>query len=141
MVMYIKRKVKVPTVSDEGVAETAKAILDAIEVGGEARALAYSKELDGFTGSMDDVVVSEAEFAQAEADLPERLKLDLQLAYDNIRAFAEAQRASIKDVEHAPGLWPGMVAGHRMVPLDCAGCGVPDDDLTVIKHVQMNSST
>ena len=28
------------------------------------------------------------EFAQAEADLPERLKRDLQLAYDNIRASA-----------------------------------------------------
>ena len=38
-----------------------------------------------------------------------------QLAHQNIKAFAEAQRASIHDVDNAPGLWPGMVAGHRMV--------------------------
>ena len=119
---YAKRKVEVPAVGDEGVAETTRTMLEEIEAGGEARAHLYSKELDGFTGTVDDVVVSEKEMQQAEAELPEQLKYDLKLAYENIRAFAEAQRASIKDLESAPGLWPGMVAGHRMVPLDCAGC-------------------
>ena len=141
MVMYIKKKVEAPVVSDEGVAETTRQMLDEIERGGEAQALKYSAQLDSFRGTVDDVLVSEAEFAAAEAELPEQLKRDLILAHQNIKAFAEAQRESIKDVQHAPGLWPGVVAGHRMVPLDCAGCYVPGGRFAHVASALMTVTT
>ena len=138
---YTKRKVGAPAVSDEGVAETTKQMLDEIEAGGEARALGYSQELDGFLGSVDDVVVSEAEMREAEAELPEQLKNDIKLAHGNIKAFAEGQRASIKDLEQREGLWPGMVAGHRMIPLDCAGCYVPGGRFAHVASALMTVAT
>ena len=114
MVRHLKTKVEAPAVTADGVMQTTTEMLEKILEGGEERALAYSAELDGFEGGLGDVIVSEAEFAEAADELPQQLKDDIALAHRNIKAFAEAQRRSIDDVSYAEGLWPGMVAGHRM---------------------------
>ena len=141
MVRHLKTKVEAPAVTADGVMQTTTEMLEKILEGGEERALAYSAELDGFEGGLGDVIVSEAEFAEAADELPQQLKDDIALAHRNIKAFAEAQRRSIDDVSYAEGLWPGMVAGHRMVPLDCAGCYVPGGRFAHVASALMTVTT
>ena len=141
MVVHLKAKVDAPQVSAEGVVETTREMLRAIEAGGEAQALAYSAQLDGFAGSAGDVVVSAAEFAAADLEIGEQLKADIGLAHRNIKAFAEQQRKSIHEVTNAEGLWPGMIAGHRMVPVDCAGCYVPGGRFAHVASALMTVAT
>lgn len=70
-----------------------------------------------------DIVVSATERERAAASLPQNLKGDIAFAHDKVRRFAEAQRAAILDTEIE--LMPGLVAGHRNIPVATAGCYVP----------------
>lgn len=52
------------------------------------------------------------EIEKAKALVPEKLKHDIAFAHDNIRRFAEAQRATLSNTEVVPGL----IAGQKNYP-------------------------
>ena len=120
----------------DDVRETVERMLAEIEAGGDATALRYTRELDRFDG---EVVVGEAAFAAAEAAVPQRLKDDIRFAHDNIRRFAEAQKATIADceIEVQPGFW----AGQRHIPVAAAGCYVPGGRYSHIASAIMTITT
>ena len=120
----------------DDVRETVERMLAEIEAGGDATALRYTRELDRYEG---EVVVGEAAFAAAEAAVPQRLKDDIRFAHDNIRRFAQAQKATIADcaLEVQPGFW----AGQRHIPVAAAGCYVPGGRYSHIASAIMTITT
>ena len=142
MVNWLKKKVDMPQLGgrDQAHART-EVMLNEIRAGGEAAALKFAMELDNFKGVAADVEVSAAEFEQAEQRLPEQVKDDLRQAHAAIKAFADAQRDSQGDVHMASASWPGMVCGHKMVPVDCAGCYAPGGRFAHAASVLMTVTT
>jgi sulfopropanediol 3-dehydrogenase len=80
-----------------------------------------SRELDGW--DPPDFVVSDAELARAEAALDDELRAHIAFAQEQVRAFAAAQRATLTDLEVET--LPGVVLGHRHLPVGAVGAYVP----------------
>ncbi len=55
--------------------------------------------------------------------VPAKLKDDIRFAHTNVRLFAEAQKATLKDIECE--VVPGLVAGQKSIPVRAAACYVP----------------
>ena len=117
---YLKKAEKSAATGEQDVRATVQSILNEIEAGGEAKAREYASKFDKWDG---EIVVSK-EAREAAADkVPQRLKDDIRFAHDQVRRFAEAQKDAIRDAEVE--LRPGLIAGHRNIPMGAAGCYVP----------------
>ena len=71
--------------------------------------------------------------------VPEKLKADIQFAHDNVRRFAEAQKATVSDFEYE--IVPGLIAGQKSIPVDAAGCYVPGGRYSHIASAIMTVTT
>ena len=82
----------------------------------------YSRRFDGSTRSV--FLVSKEEIQEAYTQLTEQEIQDLKKAAEHIRAFARAQRETIKPLENfSPA--PGIFLGHRIIPVKSCCCYVP----------------
>jgi len=116
--------------------EIVRNILDEIEAGGDAAALEYAKKFDKYDGN---VILSEEEIEAACAKVPEKLKRDIDFARDNVRRFAEAQKATVADFSYE--VVPGLIAGQKAIPVNAAGCYVPAGRYTHIASAMMTVTT
>lgn len=111
-------------------------ILGDIEAGGDATALEYAKKFDGYDGN----VLLNADDIAAACDLvPEKLKADIRFSHDNVKRFAEAQKATVSDVQLE--IVPGLIAGQKAIPVDAAGCYVPGGRYSHIASAIMTVTT
>lgn len=134
--VYLKKAAKTSTSDSGDVRETVQKILDEIEAGGEAVARQYAEKFDRFTGNL---VLSEEEIAAAAAQVSPRLKDDIRFAHDNVRRFAEAQMATLSDIEVE--IVPGLTAGQKSIPVRAAGCYVPGGRYSHIASAIMTVTT
>ncbi len=135
-VQYLKKASKTPATGEDDTRATVAGMLRDIEAGGEARALHYAENLDGWTG---DVAVSSDDIAAAAESVPEQIRRDIRFAHERVRGFAEAQLASM--VEFETELSPGLIAGQRLIPVDTAGCYVPGGRYAHIASALMSVAT
>ncbi|MEE4237958.1 MAG: histidinol dehydrogenase [Anderseniella sp.] len=135
-ITYLKKADKTSATGEQDVRDIVMNMLDELERGGDARAGQYARELDKWTG---DIVVTDETRARAAAMVPQKLKDDIRFAHDNVRRFAEVQRASIQDTETE--ILPGLIAGHRNIPLQTAGCYVPGGRYAHIASAIMTATT
>lgn len=112
------------------------AMLDKILAEGCSAVEAYSKQLDGYEGS---IVVTAEEMEEASNTLDPQLKEDIEYAHRQITLFAQAQRDSISDFELE--ISPGVFAGQRLIPMSCAGCYVPGGRYAHIASAIMSIAT
>jgi sulfopropanediol 3-dehydrogenase len=133
---YLKRAVKSSATDEADVAATVQTMLTDIEAGGEQKAADYARRLDKWDG---DIVVSADDVAKAASQVPQKLKDDIRFAHDKVRKFAQAQRGAILDIEVE--LAPGLIAGHRNIPIDTAGCYVPGGRYTHVASAIMSVTT
>lgn len=106
---------------DDATTERVKELLAQVEEGGEEAVAQLSTELDGWTPS--SFLVTADEIEQASDRLPAGVRQDIDFSMGQVRKFALAQRATMQDLEME--LAPGLVAGHRHIPVSVAGCYVP----------------
>jgi sulfopropanediol 3-dehydrogenase len=133
---YLKKAEKTAE-SETGTARgTAERMLAEIAAGGEATVRAYASTLDNWSGP---ILVDAAEIARATAEVPEQVRADIGLAIVNVRRFAEAQRASIRDFTIEP--MPGLLLGQKLVPCNVAGCYVPTGRYAHIASAYMSVAT
>ncbi len=121
---------------DAEIAAAVAKILQDVESGGEQAARDHASRFDHWEG---DILVAAADRERAVASLPQKLKNDIAFAHDNVRRFAVAQRAAILDTEIE--LIPGLVAGHRNIPVATAGCYVPGGRYTHLASAIMSVTT
>ncbi|MEO0386493.1 MAG: histidinol dehydrogenase [Pseudomonadota bacterium] len=133
---YLKRASRTSTDDASDVRATVQAILDDIETGGEAAARSYAEKFDRYSGN---IVLTRDEIDAATAAVPARLKDDIRYAHDNVRRFAEAQKATIQDMEVE--LAPGLIAGQKAIPCKAAGCYAPGGRYAHVASALMTVTT
>ncbi|MEO0497414.1 MAG: histidinol dehydrogenase [Pseudomonadota bacterium] len=133
---YLKKAVLTSKSDASEVHDIVQTILNDIEAGGDDKALEYAAQFDRYDGN---VVLTDAEIEAACALVPEKIKQDIQFAHANVKRFAEAQRATVSDVEVE--IVPGMVAGQKAIPVDAAGCYVPGGRYSHIASAIMTVTT
>jgi len=116
--------------------ETVRGILDDIEARGDAAALEYARKFDGYDG---EILLSPEAIEAAAALVPERLRKDIEFSHANVRKFAEAQKATLRDIEVE--VLPGLVAGQKSIPVDAAGCYIPAGRYSHIASAIMTVTT
>ncbi len=135
-VTYLKKAEPRPAAENSSIRDNVARMLAEIEDHGEDAVRAYARTLDHWTG---DIVLSEADRAAAIDRVPDGLKDDIRFAHANIRRFAEAQKASMRDCEIE--VIPGLVAGQKLIPVSCAGCYVPGGRYSHIASALMTITT
>ncbi|MEM7528306.1 MAG: histidinol dehydrogenase [Pseudomonadota bacterium] len=133
---YLKKATLTAKSDASSVHETVQTILDEIEAGGDAKALEYAAKFDRYEGN---VVLTAEEIEAAIALVPEKLKQDIQFAHDNVRRFAEMQKATVASVEME--VRPGFTAGQKAIPCDAAGCYAPGGRYSHVASAIMTVTT
>lgn len=133
---YLKKATRTSATGEEDTRRIVADMLAGIEAGGEDRALAYARELDGFEGN---VLVSRDRIREASDALPQRLKDDVRFALDRVSGFARRQRESMTEFEAE--LSPGLYAGQKLIPMTTAGCYVPGGRYAHIASAVMSVAT
>jgi sulfopropanediol 3-dehydrogenase len=103
------------------VVDTVSRMLSEIEHGGEEAVRRHSRELDDW--DPESFLLGPGEIAAARDAVPEETRGHIDVALGNVQDFARAQRGTMTDLEVEPT--PGVVLGHRHVPVDRVGAYVP----------------
>ena len=135
-ITYLKKATRTAETGQTDVRAGVKALLDQIEVGGEAAVRRLAQDMDRWDGP---IRVSPEALAAAIAQVPETLKDDIRFAHANIQRFARAQRGTISDCEIE--VIPGLVAGQKQIPVEAAGCYVPGGRYSHIASAIMTVTT
>ena len=133
---YLKKATLTAQSDASNVHDIVRGILNDIEEGGDAKAIEYAQKFDKYDGN---VILTPEEIAAACELVPQKLKEDIQFAHENVRRFAEAQKATVSDVEHE--VVPGLIAGQKAIPVDAAGCYVPGGRYSHIASAIMTVTT
>jgi sulfopropanediol 3-dehydrogenase len=119
------------------VRSTVEAILSAIAVRGEAAVREYSERFDKW--SPPSFKLSDSDIDQCVRALPQGVTEDIKFAQTQIRNFALTQRAALRDVEVET--LPGVVLGHKNVPVNSVGCYVPGGRYPMVASAHMSVVT
>jgi len=117
------------------VPEIVREIIDDVRKGGDAA-------VDKFCKKFDRVPARRLEAVDIEACLKkctEQEISDIKYAQSNVRRFAQIQRASMHDVEVETQ--PGVVLGHKNLPMKNVGCYVPGGKFPMIASAHMSVLT
>lgn len=122
---------------DAKVRATVEATLKDIETRGDAAVRALSEKFDKFSPPSFRLTASEIEAAMSKVST--RDIADIEFAQAQIRRFAEAQRASMHDIEVET--LPGVILGHRNIPVQSVGCYVPGGKFPMVASAHMSVLT
>ena len=125
------------TASGRQVRETVEGILEDIATRGGEAVRDYSRRFDQW--SPERFRLSAAEIDACVRELPAATLDDIRFAQTQIRQFALAQRACLQDLEVET--LPGVVLGHRNVPVDSVGCYVPGGRYPMVASAHMSVVT
>ena len=122
---------------DAQVRTTVEAVLADIAARGDAAVRELSVRFDRYDPPAFRLTPSEI-YAAVHA-VSQRDMSDIRFAQDQIRRFAQAQRASITDIEVET--MPGVILGHRNVPVQSVGCYVPGGKFPMVASAHMSVLT
>lgn len=121
-VIHLKGPLRSAASDNAKVAETVSHVLARVRSEGDAAVRDYSQRFD--KAELDRFEVTPAEREAAVAALDPQTRTDTEFAIANVRAFAEAQFATIGVLDDFQPR-PGVHMGHRVIPLERVGCYVP----------------
>jgi len=122
---------------DAAVRKTVEATLSDIETRGEAAIRELSAKFDKYEPANFRLSASEIEAAMQKVST--RDMEDIKFAQTQIRTFAEAQRASMTDIEVET--MPGVILGHKNIPVQSVGCYVPGGKFPMVASAHMSVLT
>src|ERR1035437_5802069 len=114
-----------------------EAIIADIGARGELAVREYSEKFDNW--SPPAFRLSDGEIADCVRKLPQDVINDIKFAQTQIRNFALAQRGAIKDIEVET--LPGVVLGHRNIPVNSVGCYIPGGKYPMVASAHMSVVT
>jgi sulfopropanediol 3-dehydrogenase len=121
MTEYLKHAPLYAAQAGADVRRTVSEMLSAIQRDGADAIRRYSAELDGW--DPPSFIVDEAAIAAAGERLDDELRGHIAFAQEQVRAFATAQRETMRDLEVQS--LPGVTLGHRHIPVRTVGAYVP----------------
>jgi sulfopropanediol 3-dehydrogenase len=139
MITYLKRgkDVQVRADDDAKVRATVENIVKAIELRGDDAVREFSREFDKWDPA--DFRLSAADIEKARKSLSPREIEDITFAQTQVRNFAQLQRDSMKDVEVET--YPGVILGHKHIPVNAVGCYIPGGKYPLLASAHMSVLT
>ena len=123
--------------ADAKVRQTVEDILAQIETRGDAAVREYSERFDRW--SPDTFRLDRAAIDACYARVSTRERADIEFAQAQIRNFASIQRDALRDVEHET--MPGVVLGHKNIPVNSVGSYVPGGKYPMVASAHMSVVT
>jgi sulfopropanediol 3-dehydrogenase len=123
--------------ADAQVRSTVEGILAQVEDKKDLAIRELSKKFDNWEPK--DFRLSPAEIEKAVAQVSKRDLEDIKFAQAQVRNFAQKQRDSMKDLEVET--LPGVILGHRHIPVNAIGCYVPGGRYPMVASAHMSIVT
>ena len=138
-VTYLKRgKTEAARSEDDAkVRASVEAILADIETRGDAAVRELSEKFDKYSPA--SFRLSESEIEALMARVSPRNMEDIKFAQAQVRNFAQAQRDSMTDIEVET--LPGVILGHRNIPVQSVGCYIPGGKFPMVASAHMSVAT
>src|SRR5579885_845543 len=139
MARYLKRGMDAAAVkaADAKVRETVESILAQVEENKDAAIREISEKFDNW--SPKDFKLSPAEIEKAIAQVSKRDVEDIKFAQAQVRNFAQKQRETLRDLEVET--LPGVILGHKHIPVNSIGCYVPGGRYPMVASAHMSIVT
>ncbi|HET9173095.1 MAG TPA: histidinol dehydrogenase [Actinospica sp.] len=120
---YLKEAVPAAQVAKDlaGVRTVVESVIADIRENGDAAVRAYSAKFDNW--SPESFRLTEEQIARIVAEVPDQVIEDITFVQAQVRRFAEAQLAAMREIEIET--LPGVFLGHKHVPVAAAGAYVP----------------
>jgi sulfopropanediol 3-dehydrogenase len=134
---YLKRAAPPAEGDRRAVEETVRDILEHVRREGEAAVREYSRRYDGWDPPRFRVTPDDVERARRE--LPQTLLEDIAFTAGQVREFARHQLSTLRSLEVETR--PGVVLGHRHIPVASVGCYVPGGRYPLIASALMSIVT
>lgn len=112
-------------------------MLENVAQNGDKAVREYSIKLDHW--SPESFRLSDKTIKEIVASLPEQVIQDITFAQTQIRNFAQIQRESMRDVEVET--LPGVILGHKHIPVNSVGCYVPGGRYPMVASAHMSVLT
>ena len=138
-IRYIKRgkTVEQKADADAQVQEVVRGILADIRERGDAAVRDLSQKFDNWSPA--DYKLTDEQIQEIIGTLPEQAISDIKFAQEQVRNFALAQRAALQDIEMET--LPGVVLGHKNIPVNRVGCYVPGGRYPMVASAHMSTVT
>jgi len=139
MARYLKRGMDASAIkaADAKVRETVESILAQVDERKDAAIRELSEKFDKW--SPKDFRLSPQEIEKAIAQVPKRDLEDVKFAQAQVRNFAQKQKETMHDLEVET--LPGVVLGHRHIPVNSIGCYVPGGRYPMVASAHMSIVT
>jgi sulfopropanediol 3-dehydrogenase len=139
MPRFLKRGIDASAIkaADAKVRETVEQILDQVETGRDAAVRELSQKFDNWSPS--NFKLSASEIERAIAQVAKRDLEDIKFAQAQVRNFATKQKATMQDLEVET--LPGVVLGHKHIPVASIGCYVPGGRYPMVASAHMSIVT
>jgi sulfopropanediol 3-dehydrogenase len=139
MAKYLKRGRDAAQRAEDNskVRATVEGILADIEKRGDAAVRELSVKFDQW--DRKDYRLTDAEIKDCVAQLSARNVEDIKFAQEQVRNFAQHQRGALKDIEVET--LPGIVLGHKNIPVNSVGCYVPGGKYPLLASAHMSVIT
>ena len=138
-ITYLKRgKPEAERAEDDSkTRQIVEATLKDIEVRGDTAVRELSEKFDAYTP--DAFRLTQAQIDDLIGQLSERELEDIKFAQAQVCTFAQAQRDSMTDVEVET--MPGVILGHKNIPVQSVGCYVPGGKFPMVASAHMSVAT
>src|ERR1700751_5391380 len=139
MARHLKRGMDASVIkeADAKVRQTVEAILADIEARKDAAVRELSQKFDNW--SPPSFKLTSAEIERAIGQVGKRDLDDIKFAQAQVRNFAQKQKESLRDIEVET--LPGVVLGHRNIPVNSIGCYVPGGRYPMVASAHMSIVT
>jgi len=124
-------------IDDAQVSEIVKSTLKAIEARGDEAVREFSEKFDNYTPKSFKLSPAEIDSLVKKVS-PQDLE-DINFAQKQVRNFAQAQRDSMQDIEVET--MPGVILGHKNIPVQSVGCYVPAGKFPMVASAHMSIVT
>lgn len=138
-VQYIKKGKTVEQLAeaDAKVQETVRNILSDIRERKDEAVRELSNKFDNWTP--EDFRLSDEQIQELIDSLPQQVVDDIKFAQEQVRNFAKAQRDALQDIEVET--MPGVVLGHKNIPVSRVGCYIPGGRYPMVASAHMSVLT
>ena len=124
-------------IDDAQVSKIVKSTLKAIEARGDEAVREFSEKFDNYTPKSFKLSPAEVDSLVQKVS-PQDLE-DIKFAQEQVRNFAQAQRGSMQDIEVET--MPGVILGHKNIPVQSVGCYVPAGKFPMVASAHMSIVT
>jgi len=123
--------------ADLKVRATVESMLNDVGERGDAAVRELSAKLDKWSPA--SFRLSDEQIENIVSDLPQQVIDDIKFAQTQIRNFAQKQRDAIKDIEVET--LPGVILGHKNIPVNSVGCYIPGGRYPMVASAHMSVLT